>query len=335
MYPALFDENKLLLIDRLTHNYLPATYVPAEYLHLIIPYAGLYYDQDDDHDLLSQHIATGPFNIWLHDIYAKRNITLRPYTPFHLWALHFMYEDSLRPRHFGNNNDLALNEKECNLFNLYADLHEVPMPAGAKILSFHINVQPSDLIWLEKTYPGLQHLAKKRPGKISGVINERPYRINAVCNMLIQRILSCRYIEDQAHHFLHRCCLDLFLNFSQQDALAPETMIIAAEAQAQLFHQLFAYLLEHPQIPHDQIALARMFNMTGTQMVQGFRRYFSIGITPFIHMNRMMLVYNRLMEKSFSLSMIAAATGFRSADDMVQEVQKYYNCNVLALRRSM
>ena len=334
MYPAVFDENKLLLIDRLKHNYLPATYVPAEYLHLIIPYAGLYFDYDDEHEMLSQHIPVGPFRIWMHDIYAKKDIVLRPYTPFHLWALHFMYEDSLRPQHFGT-GELMLNEKECNLFNLHSELHEVPMPAGAKILSFHINIQQSDLVWLDKAYPGLQHLSRKRPDKISGVLNARPYRINAVCNMLIQRIISCRYIEAQAHHFLYRCCLDLFLNFAQQDASAPETMLIANETQATLFYQIYAYLQEHPHVPHDQVELAKMFNMSGPQLVQGFRRYFSVGITPFIHMVRMMLVYNHMMEKSFSLSMIAAAAGYRNKDEMVAEVQKYYNCDVIALRRSM
>ena len=332
MYPELYDENKLLLVDRFTQDYLPATHVPPEYLHLIIPYAGLYYEQDPDYDILSQHIPLGPFSLWLHDIFARRDIVLCPYAPFHLWALHFMYEDSLRPESLLK-DDFILDEKECNLFNLYADMHRVPMAAGKKILSFHINILPGALKQLVQQYPALYYLTNKKLDTISGVINQRPYMINAVCNMLIQHILSCRYIEQQAHHYLHRCCVDLFLNFAQQDAAGPEPFLLSSVMNTELFNSIFSYLTEHPHIPHSVAELAKMFNMHGAGLAHGFRQHFSMGITPFIKMNRMMLLYNRLMQKPFTLSMLAKATGYRNTQEMVTEVEDYYNCDIRELRR--
>ncbi|ACU57569.1 helix-turn-helix domain-containing protein [Chitinophaga pinensis] len=333
MYPTLFEENKLLLIDRLEQSYLPATYIPTEYLPLIIPYAGLYYEQDNDFNMLTQHVPLGPFSLWLHDVFARKDIVLCPYAPFHLWALHFMYEDTLRAVTF-KTNGFTLEEKQCNLFNLYADMHRVPMFAGQKILSFHINILPSAFMQLVQVYPGLQSLANKRLQKHSSIINEKPYRINAVCNMLIQNIVSCRYIESQARHYLERCCLDLFLNFAQQDAISDEVRI-PNEAQARLYHDIFEYLVEHPHQPHTADQVAKMFDMSGVKLATAFRHQFSVGINAFIHMLKMMLAYNSLMQQCVSLKEVAHTAGYKTIDELVREVEKYYNCNIAALRRSM
>lgn len=333
MYPTSFEENKLLLIDRLDQAYFPATHIPAEFLHLIIPYAGLYYEQDDDYNMLSQHMRLGPFSLWLHDVFARKDIVLRPYAPFHLWALHFMYEDTLRAESF-KTNAFTLEERQCNLFNLYSDMHRVPMPGGKKILSFHINILPSDLMQLVQHYPGLYYLANKRVQKISSVINEKPYRINAVCNMLIQSILSCRYVEAQALHFLQRCCLDLFLNFAQQDAIADEIRL-PSEDQIILFNQIFTYLVEHPHIPHTVPGIAKMFNIPGVKLAQGFREHFSVGLTSFLHMLKMMMIYDSLMQSACTLQEVAKTAGYQQTGEMVRDLEKHYSCNLAALRRSM
>lgn len=334
MYPQLHDENKLLLVDRFTQEYLPATHIPQEYLHLIIPYAGLYYEQDADYDALSQHVPLGPFSLWLHDIFARKDIVLCPYTPFHVWTLHFMFEDSLQAESFKTNH-FVLDEMECNLFSLYNGMHRVPMPAGKKILSLHINIQPNALKQLVQHYPSLYYLTNKKNCNTSSVINQRPYMINAVCNMLIQHILSCKYIGNQAHCYLYRCCLDLFLNFAQQDAACAEHFQSSSLVNTELFTNIFSYLVAHPHIQHSVVELANMFDMNEARLAHGFRQHFSIGIIPFIKMNRMMMLYNRLIQKPFTLSMLAEATGYNNVQEMVKEIEEYYNCNMRELQRSM
>ncbi len=333
MYPTLFEENKLLLIDRLDQAYFPIAHIPTEYLNLIIPYAGLYYEYDDDYNMLSQHIKLGPFSLWVHDVFARKDIVLRPYAPFHLWALHFMYEDTLRAE-TSKTSQFTLEERQCNLFNLYSYMHRVPMAGGQKVLSFHINILPSDLMLLVQHHPGLYYLANKRVQRSSGLINVKPYRINAVCNMLIRTILSCRYIEAQAVHFLERCCLDLFINFAQQDAIADEIRP-PTEAQTILFNQIFEYLTEHPHIVHTEDEVAKMFNLSGVKLAQGFRAQFSIGIAAFLHMLKMMMIYNTLLQKACTLKELALISGYRNIEDMIRDVEKYYNCSLAALRRSM
>lgn len=333
MYPTLQGSNhKLLLVDRTIPRYLPASHIPSEYLRLVIPYAGLYYEEDRDFEMLSQHIHLGPFSVWLHDIYAINDIVLCPYAPFHLWALHFMFEDSLRTDGFISQS-FMLEEKQCNLFNLYEEMHHVNMQASQKVLSFHINILPEAIQRMSRFFPSLSSLTNKRVQQISGVVNEQPYYVNAVCNMLIQHILSCRYVEMGAGVFLYRCCLDLFLNFAQQDTNEPP--LLFGTPNTALFQQIFAYLVENSHRPHYVSTLADMFNIPAVKLAQGFRQHFSIGITPFIQMVRMMFVYHRLMQRGTSFETTAMETGYKSAAEMLNEVQGYYNCNMIELRRAM
>lgn len=335
MYPALYGENKLLLIEREKQVYFPATHVPAEYLHLLIPYAGICYDHDDDYDMLSQHMQLGPFSLWIHDVFSHNEIVLCPYTPFHLWALHFMFEDSLRAEIFQAER-FVLAEKQCNLFSLYADLHKAPMPANKKILSFHINIQPADLALLAGIYPSLGYLARKRPPiNISGPVNEQPYLINPLCNLLIQNILTCRFVEQQAAYFLFRCCVDLFLNFAHQDTTAHKPALLSDPVNTEIFNRLFTYLVEHPHIDHSISELAEIHNMQPVKLAMGFREHFHIGITAFMRMQQMMLAYNLLFKNPLPLAEIAKNLQFRNAQEMVSAVERYYRCNVPELRRVM
>jgi AraC-like DNA-binding protein len=152
--------------------------------------------------------------------------------------------------------------------------------------------------------------------------------------MLIQSILSCRYIEASATYFLQRCCLDLFLNFAQQDAISDETRP-PSEEQTALFNQIFAYLTEHPHINQTVQEIAKMFDIRGVKLAQEFRAQFSIGITAFLHMLKMNMIYHTLMQKACTLRDLALVAGYTHIEDMVRDLEKHYGCNLAALRRSM
>jgi AraC-like DNA-binding protein len=335
MYPTLKASNhKLLLVDRLSPQYLTATAVAPEYLRLIIPHAGLYWEQDADFEMLSQHMSLGPFSLWLHDIYTTKDIVLCPYTPFHLWALHFMYEATLRTDGFLT-MPFTLEERQCNLFNLYEKMYHVPMNAGKKVLSFHINILPADLPALVHRYPALSSLMNKRLEKVSGAINQFPYRINQVCNYLVQHILSCKYVGEPAKVFLHRCCVDLFLNFAQQDASATDPLMHAGLLQEELYHRILAYLIEHPNHPHTPDSVAAVFDLPPVRLAQGFRQHFSIGIQAFIKMLRMMFIFHLLLQRNTSLQQAAAESGFKSVHVMLGELRQYYDHDMISLMRAV
>lgn len=299
---------------------------------MILPFAGVYFERDAQCDILSQHRQVGPFSIWIQEVFAKEDTVLLPYTPHHIWALHFMFEASLEVELY-KDNSFSLSERECNLFSLKSDLHVTRLKKGEKILSCHINIIPSHLKKLARKHPRLMQLADKPSLDLSGALHSYSYHITPVCSFLLQRILTCRHIEKPADHFLYRCCLDLFMNFSQQDLQVPlqVTDILYTEE----FNGLFKFIMENPHQPFTIQQLAEFSAIKLTQLKEGFIRNFAISIEHFVRMVKMMMVFDLLTQECITLSEIAYAAGFTSWKTLNKAFKKYYGCELEDLRRGM
>ncbi|MCF6401257.1 hypothetical protein L3C95_00120 [Chitinophaga filiformis] len=323
MHPTLFKANKLLMIEKDRQSCIAANCLPLEYQKLIIPYARLYFREDEECEILSQHIAAGPFSLGLHDIFAKDRITLLPYTPFHIWTLHFMYEDSLMIE--GKENPpYLLEERECNLFNLHPGLHPVPMEADRKVLSVHINIRPEFFPKLMEQYPALRELLSRSSPAASCALNEHPHPISAVSDLLIQRILTCRYTGKKAHTFHYRCILDLLLNYAQREAQAHEPFLFSSLEHRETYRQIFQLLVDQPHETYSVEDLSWWFRLPAAELSRGFRQHYAMSIEDFSHMQRMMFTYTLLHKKNGSLPVIAETAGFRTVDEMVKQVEAYY-----------
>ncbi|OMP74850.1 AraC family transcriptional regulator [[Flexibacter] sp. ATCC 35208] len=331
MNSTLFKANKLLLIEKKEHHHTASVNIPEEYVKLVLPYAGIHFRQDNDCDILTQNIAAGPFSVWVHDIFAKEDIILLPYTPYHIWALNYMYEDSL-VADTRQKNTFLLEEKECNLFNLYPGVHSIPMEANKKILSVHINIRPKLLPYLVDKYPILASLQSDIRLIKSGPVNPLPHHINPVCDFLIQKLLSCTYTGTRAYFFIQRCCIDLFINFARQDASSDQPFLFHNLLHMDTFHQLFQHLLEHPHKNHSLAELSYMFFMEPAQLAHGFEQHFSMPIADFITMIKMIVTYNLLHKSQLSLKDIMYTVGFKTVEEMVQRIECYYDCDIDQMR---
>lgn len=324
MRSILFKANKLLLIEKNKQSYIPASSLPVEYHKLIIPYAGLYFRQDGECEILSQHVNVGPFSLWMHDIFAKDKIVLLPYTPYHLWTLHFMYEDTLVVEGAANHS-YRLEERECNLFNLYPGLHPIPMADNTKVLSVHINIRPEFLPRLAEKYPQLRDLLTRPIPAQTGPLNARPHNINPVCDYLIQKILTCQYTGRQAYTFIYRACLDLVLNFASQEKHADEPFLFSSLEYQDEYQQLFRFMIKRPHRPCIVAELSLLFNIPMSKLEKGFLQHFSMTIQDFSYMLRMMVSYNALYTKNWSLEVIAETSGFMNTNELVEAIEAYYD----------
>ncbi|SFW78537.1 helix-turn-helix domain-containing protein [Chitinophaga sancti] len=323
---------KLFYIERTDEAYDDVSSIPEEYLQLILPYAGVYFEKDEYCEILSQHKQVGPFSFWLQEVFANEAFILCPYTPMHIWALHFMYDTSLQVELY-EDKSFNLEERECNLFNLESDLHKVPMVSGQRLLSCHVNFLPNVLKNLARLHPGLSRLAKLESNGISGPLNKYPYHINAVCSYLLQRAISCRHIGIPAEHFIYRCCLDLLLNFAQQDLQLP--IEVDNVLHLDVLTQLFNLLLEHPYQSFTNSQLASMFDLPIGELMGSFLKHYSISLNGFIRMTKMIMVFELLTEKSTPLSTIANAAGYTNWQTLNREFKMYYGCELDELRRAM
>lgn len=333
MTPTLFKASKLLLIEKKPISYKSANVkvLPEEFHKLLLPLAEYSFRQDDDCDILSQHINAGPFSLWLHDIFTKEDILLLPYTPYHICTLNFMYEDSLQVESRTQGN-FTLEEGECNLFNLHPGLHKIPMPGDKKVLSVHINIQPSAIPDLLTRFPALTMLTAINNQPHLRTINEHPHYINPVCNFLIQKILSCRATGSRAYYFIQRCCADLLLNFATQEAQSQQPFLFTHLLHRDTYTQLFHYLLDNHQKGQSVGELAYNSSLSIQQLQEGFRQHFAINITDCLDMLKMMATYQLLYKNHLTDEEVAETAGYKDVAEMRTLIEHYYNCSLAALR---
>lgn len=330
--PAGNRYEKLFYVERGDVAITETITIPEEYLQLILPYADVYYETDKYCDIISQHKQLGPFSFWVQEVYAHQAMRLCPYTPYHIWALHFMYDASLKVELY-KDATFPLMERECNLFSLESDLHKVEMSAGQKLTSCHINIIPKEFNELVKSHPKLERLASMQSKGVTGALNEHPYHINLVCQHLLAAMLSCRHINTPADVFLFRCCLDLFYNFAQQDSQPP--MEVKDILHTDKLNQVFAFLVDKDYKDFTIPELARMFGLTVVELSTGFLKQFSIPLHHFLRMLKMMMVFELLTEKATPLSTIAITAGYKCWQDLDLVFKIYYGCELEELRRAM
>lgn len=327
------SHEKLLLIERDDDKYTPVSEIPEEYLRLLLPYFRAYFYQDDDCDMLCQHTRIKEFSIWGHDILAKNYIVLKPRTPRHILALHYMQEDTIDAviDHMG---PFKLKAKEVNLFSLHADFHSAALDRGNKIFSFHINVRPETLPELAKKYPVLQHLAQMELADTNGPLNTVPYQINEVCYKMLKRMFSCRYVELQAECFLYRCCVDLFRNFAVQDAQFRRLRKEGEQPVNSLMKQVFGYVESNRRQPLTVKGLATTFGMTETMLNADFERTYATSLSDYLLQQRMYNIYYQLLKTRASLSSIALRNGYPNRRAMVADFTAYFEHDPVRIRNA-
>lgn len=323
---------RLFFIEREAASYDEVTTLPEEYLQLIVPYAGVYFESDESCDIISQHKQLGPFSFWLQEVFAHTDVVLCPFTPYHIWALHFMFDASLQVELY-QDSSFSLQEKECNLFSLESDLHKVPMKAGQRMLSCHINIIPEKLKELALSHPKLSRLAALQSRGVSSPLNASPYHINPVCSLLLESMITCRHINMPAEVYLSRCCLNLFYNFAQQDLNLP--MEVTDILNRDHLTDLFKFMVQKPYKDFTIPELAWMFDLSVKDLRVGFLRLYSIPIHHFIRMMKMMMAFELLTEKATPLSDIANAAGYGTWQQLNRIFKLYYGCELEELRRAM
>jgi hypothetical protein len=290
---------------------------------LLIPEAGIYFRQDAECDILSQHIQLPLFSLWINDIFPKKDIILRPFSPVPTYTLHFMFEDSLWTQS-RQQQEYLLEERECNLFCLQPGLHKIPMSKSKKILSLHINIDPTAIPALIEQYPVLQSLGLSHSRGANGPVNKYSYHINATCDFLIRQILTCHYTGVNAQRFLYRCCIDLLLNIATQQATASQLLLFSTVMNGDAYQGLFKYLETCPYKHHLAAELAYMFEIPVEQLEHGFQQLFTISINEFTHMAKMMFVYDRIISKAFTLPLLAEAVDYKDVSLMTNDVEIFY-----------
>lgn len=325
MFPFAQGDAKLLPLERRRPSDAHVTRIPEEYLQLLLPAAAIYGWQQDGVYILSQHVELKQFSLWVHDIASHSDQIISPFAPFPFFILHYLFESSfnIRMPHTGT---FQLEEDACNLFYLETGISYLPLEAGTKAVSLHINIMPEYMRQLAKSYPAIQQRLDKMPSRHQ-VINKNPYEVNAISSLLISKMLTCRYLRQDAALYLERCCADLFKVFCRQYAFADKSAFSQNISTYDTYLKIFEYIRNNLHLRHDIHKLSRMFGIPPGELAIGFLNTFSLTIKECTHMLKMMQVFTMLMQHSHSFNDIATAVDM-DADKMINSVEQYYNFKV-------
>lgn len=329
MSPLAQGDAKLLPLEGKRTSDTNAARIPEEYLQLILPYAGIHSWQQANVHILSQHLQLGKFSLWVHDIMAYQDQVICPFVPFPLYSLHYLFECSLSVR-LPHSVPFQLEEDTCNLFFLRPGVSYLPLDAGTKAVSLHINILPEHMPQLAKRYPAMhQRLLEMASG--NRVINKYPYTINAVSHLLITKILACRYLRQEAALYLERCCTDLFNIFCRQYAIEDKSSFVDDVDTYDVYHKIFEYLKAHTNIYHDIHKISWMYEIPERELTTGFLNTFAITIEDFVHMLKMMHAFDLLMQQDQDFSEIATSVAL-DTESMISSVEEYYNFKISVQR---
>jgi len=325
MSPLSQGDAKLLPLEGRRSSDTNAARIPEEYLQLLLPYAGIHCWQQANIQILSQHLQLGKFSLWVHDIIAYRDQVICPFVPFPLYTLHYLFESNLSIR-MPHSSPFQLEEDTCNLFYLRPGLSYLPLEAGTKTVSLNINILPEHISQLAKDHPAmLQRLNEISSG--NQAINRHPYTINALSNLLVTKMLTCRYLRQEATLYLERCCTDLFNIFCRQYAIEDKSMFIDDVDTYDVYHRIFEYMKTHSNIYYDIHKISWMYEIPEGELAIGFLNTFAVSLEECSHMLKMMKAFELLMQQDRDFSEIAAAVAL-DTDTMITSVEQYYNFKI-------
>lgn len=324
---------KILKIETDDCNFTPVENVPEEFQHLLIPAAKVFYTHDYDFDMVCQCIRLGLFSLWTHEIFAMEALTLLPVTCREIVTLHFMAHGGTKAE-IAQNGSYPLNGKEVNLFKLNALFNEAPMKRGDEIFSFHINVLPADLPKLGEKHPELAQLAKKELMVGSGSLQARPYKINLVCNYLIKEITDCRYIEMAAEKFLYRCCLDLFINFANQDKIAHLPNIYYSDEMEYTLKETVEYMMEFVEEPFNLAKIAYHFDVRAQELRAAFENTYQITMEEFDRQRKMIHAFQMAVGTKSSPEEISEAICITDVNEFINMFESYFDCSFITVRNA-
>lgn len=324
---------KILKIETDDTNFTPVEMIPEEYQHLIIPAAKVFYTHDYDFDMVCQCIRLGVFSLWMHEIFAMEAINLLPVTCREIVVLHFMAHGGTKAE-IAQNGTYPLNGKEVNLFKLNSLFHEAPMKRGDEMFSFHINVLPQDLAALGEKHPELAQLAKKELMPGSGALQDRPYKINLVCNYLIKAINECKYIEMPAEKFLYRCCLDLFINFANQDKIAHLPNIYYSDEMEYALKETVEYMIENVEEEFNLAKIAYHLDVNAQELRTAFENTYQITLEAFDLQRKMIHAFYLTVGTKSTPRQIAKSIAMKDTTKFINLFESYFDCSFIAVRNA-
>ncbi len=309
---------------------IPVATMPADLLKGLLRCSKVEYEENKCCRIVTQQVPLDVFSLWLQTVYPKKNMLLRPQTPFRNIILHVMLGSDVVTM-IRSGETVCLGSGFMDMFNLTRYPNEAPLQKDQGFLSLHINIQPKKVKELVKWFPELAGLKDKKIMKVDGKVNKTSLRLNEVSWPIVLDILTCRYIGEAADVYLRRHSVNLLLLFERMVDKPDHGL---SERNRKKVEECFDFLKDHYVDQHTVKQMAERFRLNARVLHEGFQAMFGCTIRQFQLDQRLRRAYRYMMETRTPFGMVAVKTGFKSARSLRNTFWGYYKCDPILLMRA-
>lgn len=316
---------KKMYIDRYKYTPSSIVFLPKEKINGLIPFAKVYYDEDDTCEILTQEISLGLLSIFTHNFNPKQDLILLPFAARHIITLHNMKGEKITVCTY----DGVMEELEPNyvgLYNLEAKYNVAEVKKGMKFDSIHININIEKIPVLVNKHPELSFLLQDKVLKVKGRINKEAYLMNDISRFCLKNILTCGYVGKTAKFFLYSQALMLLVSFANRYHYEEELRQMPDQEDKDIIRACYAHIKENACEHLSLWKLAEQFDIPAGKLQTGFLAIYGLRIRDFQLMVRMDLAFKTLC-KGCNLHQVAKNTGYTSIDKFCKIFRCYFGCS--------
>lgn len=319
-------ENKYLLLSRNDTTYTTYEEIPSYFHSQLIPYAKCYTDIDDKGIIIDQQIEMSGLSIYYHLIFLKEGVQLTTVPPSR-----YIIPACISGFTSTNNRIPLKMSLSKNSGNAFSDQHTL-VTEKEFVMDFHVNLSISALKYLSDEFPAFRVINKVGVRKVQNPGNRTPFQLNEVNYQVMNRILHCKLIGKTAEVFFRRSAIDFYRTFLYY--LSPEPPIMLKESHQEQLREIAAYIISHPAEADSMETLCRKFRVVPEFLSAPFEQEYYISVEELILQEKMALAFKMITETNHTLTYISTFTKHNSWEELTEEFEQYYKCNIADLRNA-
>ena len=281
---------------------------------------------------ISQFIQRANYNLWVHNFFIEKDITIYPYSGIDLLSLHMLLRGRLQCVLKGTEDvPVLLDTNISNLFHVPGRVrHEAYFKAGMKVMSLQIDFKND---FLEKAaahhilLQELLHDAKTEPGRahyqMGTALNAKDIiLLEAIPGELKKTGGPELYLDGKVEELL-RSYLQKQQFYDRQQLLQKANFHFAPkdlDGIIRIMNIMEANLNKH-YTTRDYI---RMTGLNADMIKKGFKYVTGMPLSVYRKQLCMQHAKDRVLQKKYSIQQIAAECGFASVSHFISEYKKYW-----------
>lgn len=307
------------------------TEVPQEYVKYVKPFTTPLFNEGPFGATIVQELASENVSIVYFHFFIREGITLYPYDPNDVFALHFMIRGSL-PATLHGYGPLQIVENRYNMMFMPNIKHHAFFDAG-EYISINVNFSPAFLQKLAPQYPILYKLLDMAEKRTAGLLFPEYLHTDHFSYAIINRIISAPMLEEVKLIYLESWIKALLLHCLDNFSRITRNAANKGSADLPLYERIRAYVVEHPGASHTRELLAKRFALSESSLKQGFKRHFGITLKDFIIQVKMEKAMQLLYESNLSVTTIAYQLGYNELPNFTRAFIRFHGKPPLYYRR--